>query len=780
MSNFAEGKILDKKYEILGLIGSGGMAYVYKARDIKTGNFVAIKVLKREYCDNESYIKRFNNEAAAVRNLVHPNIVQIYDVGNVGNVHYITREYVEGITLKDYIERKASIPWDEALSIAQQLLKAVEAAHAQHVIHRDIKPMNVLITKDGTIKLSDFGIAKAVLGATIEATKNSMGSVHYISPEQARGGFVDERSDIYSIGVTLYEMVVGVVPFDGDSHVSIALKHLSGTFIPPHDADPEIPMGINDLIVMAMRKDPGARFQTATDMLSRLARVAEDPDQGFLEDACYDDDSDMKVVEDDGSVTQGVPGQPEEQLSEDGLGEDNIEISVAPAKDIEKQNEYLKKKELAFKIGSYGLAAIASILLAVFVIKSVSYVIDKSYLLSKATYTLGNYQGYEAVPIIEMLEEEDIFVEQILKEDDNYLDAGYIISQDLEPGKIMRKGDVVTFTVSAKEGSFLVPDCRTYTYQEAVETFTQLGMQTETVYVKNNETPVGLVVKTSPVAGAVVTKDEIMTIYVSEGELYNEVTVPNLEGKTFAEAKAELEALGLKVGTSYPDPGQNITYILHPTPSPTPSPLPTLKPTPEPTERPTEEPTPEPTEEPEETPGEEDGDEEDPFAGIRRTPKPSPTKTPKPTATPKPSPSPTPKPTRRPTASPSPLPTLSPRDYVYASETVVYQYPPAGTTLYKNETVDLYFYDISNSRLDPLRKYKTVSIAQPVGLGNKSSITFAVYATPNDTGKRETVYNKTIYTSLFPLNVKIPVSYSGGTNVAVYVNNKLYCEYLIW
>lgn len=764
MSNFAEGKILDKKYEILGLVGSGGMAYVYKARDIKTNQFVAIKVLKREYCDNESYIKRFHNEAAAVKNLVHPNIVQIYGVGNVGHVHYITREYVEGITLKDYIEQRASIPWDEALAIAQQLLKAVEAAHAQHVIHRDIKPMNIMITKDGTVKLSDFGIAKAVLGATIEATKNSVGSVHYISPEQARGGFVDERSDIYSIGVTLYEMVVGVVPFDGDSHVSIALKHLSGTFIPPHDADPEIPMGINDLIVMAMMKDPGSRFQTATDMLSRLTRVAEDPDQGFLEHVYCDDDSDMKIVGEDGSVTQGVTPQNDEQLTEDDLEEDNIEISVSPAKDIERQRETSRKKELAFKIGAYGLAVIASILMIVFVIKSVSYVIDKSYILSKATYTLGNYKGYEAVSIIEMLEKEDIFVKQELKEDDRYLDSGYIIEQDLEPGKIMRKGDVVTFTVSAKEDSFLVPDCRTYTYQDAVDTFTQLGMKTETVYVKNNETPVGSVVKTSPVSGAVVTKDDIMTIYVSEGELYNEVTVPNLEGKTLAEARAELEALGLNVGISYPDPGQDITYILHPTPSPTPTPLPTPQPTPEPTPDPTEEPTPELTEEP-------DGSF---IPGVS---------TPRPTRTPQitdvPSPSPTPRPTKRPTPSPSPLPTLSPQDYVYASDTVVYQYPAAGTTLYKNETVDLYFYDISNVRLDSLRKYKTVSISQPADLGNKSSITFAVYATPSDTGKRETVYNKTIYTSVFPLKVKIPVSYSGGTNVSIYVNNKLYCEYFI-
>lgn len=762
MSNFAEGKILDKKYEILGLIGSGGMAYVYKAKDLKSGKFVAIKVLKREYCENEGYIKRFNNEAASVKNLIHPNIVQIYDVGNVGNVHYITREYVEGITLKDYIEKRASIPWEEALAIAEQLLRAVEAAHAQHVIHRDIKPMNVLITKDGTVKLSDFGIAKAVLGATIEATKNSVGSVHYLSPEQARGGFVDERSDIYSIGVTLYEMVVGVVPFDGDSHVSIALKHLSGTFVPPHEADPEIPMGINDLIVMAMMKDPGFRFQTATDMLRRLERVAENPDQGFLDDPGAEDDSDMKVVGE--RPARGSGAAVNERMPESDSEDDNIEITVSPALEVIKHQEDLRKREFAFKIGSYALAVVAAILAVVFIIKTVGYVIDKSYLLSKATYTLGDYRGYEAVSIIDMLEKEHIFVEQVLKVDDNYLDAGYIIAQDLEPGKIMRKGDVVTFTVSAKEGSFLVPDCKDYTYQEAADTFAQLGMVTETVYVKNNSTAVGSVVKTSPAAGAVVTKDEVMTLYVSEGELYGEATVPNLEGKTLSEARAELEALGLTVGTSYPDPGQDITYILHPTPSPTPSPKPTEKPTPAPTEEPT-------PEVPKATP-------ENPFATFEPFTEADGSARPLFEISPTPRTTATPRPTRRPTASPSPLPTLDPKDYVYASDTVVYQYPAAGTTLYKNESVDLFFYDISNFRLDTLRRYRTVTIPQPSGTGNKSSITLAVYAVPNDTGKKETVYNKTIYTSLFPLSVKIPVSYNGGTNVTIYVNNKLYCEYL--
>lgn len=757
MANFAEGKILDKKYEILELIGSGGMAYVYKARDIVADRFVAIKVLKREYCESEAYIKKFNNEAKAVNNLIHPNIVQVYDIGNVGNVHYIAREYVEGITLKEYIEQRGSIPWDEALAITQQLLKAVEAAHAQHVIHRDIKPMNVLVTGDGTIKLSDFGIAKAVLGSTIQATKNSVGSVHYVSPEQARGGFVDERSDIYSIGVTLYEMIVGAVPFDGDSHVSIALKHLSGTYVQPHEADPDIPMGINDLVVMAMMKDPGARFQSATDMLRRLERVAENPDSGFL-NGFIPDDSDMKVVGRNGKVS--VSGYSGIQEAESTNLDDNIEISVATPAPKENQKDSGPRKDKILRIVSYIAGLAAAALLVWFVVSTVAYVVDKSYILSKATYTLGDYKGYEAVDVIQMLEEEKIFVEQELVVDENYLGAGYIISQEPEAGKIMRKGDVVTFRVSAEEGSFLVEDYSGYSKEEAIAQFNLLGMITEVVYVKNNDVSAGQVVKTIPAAGAVVTKDDVMTVYVSEGKLYDAITVPSLEGKTLSEAKAELAALGLKVGVVYPEPEQNLTFIISPTASPIPTAAPTETPDP------TASPTPNPTENPDSSDYPWYAKPSATLPIFRATP------------TVEPTPEDTPKPTRKPTASPSPIPTISPSDYIYASDTVQYQYPAAGTVLYANETVDLYFYDISSFRLDTIRKYKTVIIPEPENLGNKSSITFAVYARPNDTGKRETVYNKTIYTSLFPLSVKIPVSYNGGTNVSIFINNKLYYEYL--
>ena len=411
-------------------------------------------------------------------------------------------------------------------------------------------------------------------------------------------------------------------------------------------------------------------------------------------------------------------------------------------------------------------------LLVWFVLSAVYYVVDKSYILSKATYTLGDYKGYEAVDIVNMLEAEKIFVEQELVVDENYLGAGYIISQEPGPGKTMRKGDVVKFRVSAEEGSFLVPDMKDKNKDQVLDEFRKLGMITEVVMVKNNDIPSGMVVKTIPAAGAVVTKDDIMTVYVSEGELYNAVTVPNLEGKTLAEAKAELAELGLKVGKIYPQPKQNITFILNPTPSPLPTPEPTAVPTAAPTEAPTPEPTMMPT--------------YDPMGGYDGPTSTDMAENATPEVTEEPTPEPTPVPTAIPVITPSPIPTIPPSEYIYASDTVQYQYPPAGTVLYENETVDLYFYDIStptrdkSNKLVSVRDYKTVIIPEPDGIGNKSQVYFRITARPNDTGKLENVYDpKTpIYTSLFPLTVKIPVSYNGGTTVSIYVDNKLYCQYV--
>jgi serine/threonine protein kinase len=272
-----EGIILGNRYKIIEKIGSGGMACVYKAKCQLLNRYVAVKILKPEFIDDEEFVKRFRIEAQAAASLSHPNIVSVYDVGKEDDIHYIVMEYIDGVTLNNYIMNKKRLNWREAVKITIQICSAIELAHSNYVIHRDIKPQNIMLTKDGRVKVTDFGIARAATSATITMAGNTMGSVHYFSPEQARGGYIDEKSDLYSIGIVFYEMVTGKLPFDGDAPVAVALKHLQSEPKLPSELVPGLRKGINDIIVKAMQKDVKRRYQTATDMLSDLYSVLEDP-----------------------------------------------------------------------------------------------------------------------------------------------------------------------------------------------------------------------------------------------------------------------------------------------------------------------------------------------------------------------------------------------------------------------------------------------------------------------------------------------------------------------
>ena len=269
--------LLGNRYELIEKIGSGGMAHVYKAKCHRLNRFVAVKILKSEHTTNADFIKKFNDEAKSAASLTHPNIVSVYDVGCENDIHFIVMEYIDGITLKELIEKKRTLKWKDAMIITKQIVSAIEAAHKLHIVHRDIKPHNIMMTRDGVAKVTDFGIAKAVSDSTIQVSESNMGSVHYLSPEQARGGYVDDRSDLYSIGITLYEMLTGTVPFDGDSSVSVAMKHINETIIPPIEINKNIPVGVNDFVVKATRKDPRQRYQTATEMLADIAVVILSP-----------------------------------------------------------------------------------------------------------------------------------------------------------------------------------------------------------------------------------------------------------------------------------------------------------------------------------------------------------------------------------------------------------------------------------------------------------------------------------------------------------------------
>lgn len=276
------GKVIGNRYEILEKIGEGGMATVYKAKCNILKRYVAVKVLREEFTTDEEFIRRFNTEAQAAASLTHPNIVSIFDVGHEENIYYIVMELVQGKTLKEIINEDGVLPWKWSINIAIQVASALETAHKNNIVHRDIKPHNIIITEDGIAKVTDFGIAKAVSNSTITAFGTTIGSVHYFSPEHARGGYTDAKSDIYSLGVVMYEMLTGRVPFDADTPVSIALKHMQEKPVEPIKLNPSIPYAVNKIIMKAMEKEASARYQSATEMLKDLSMALKDPEGEFV------------------------------------------------------------------------------------------------------------------------------------------------------------------------------------------------------------------------------------------------------------------------------------------------------------------------------------------------------------------------------------------------------------------------------------------------------------------------------------------------------------------
>ncbi|MDO4305091.1 MAG: Stk1 family PASTA domain-containing Ser/Thr kinase, partial [Bacillota bacterium] len=290
------GMIIGERYEILEKIGTGGMSDVYKAKDHKLNRFVAVKVLKQEFSENANFVSKFRIEAQAAAGLMHPNIVNVYDVGEEEGIYYIVMELVEGITLKKYIEKKARLSVKEAISIAIQVSMGIEAAHNNHIIHRDIKPQNIIISKEGKVKVTDFGIAKAATSNTI--TSNVMGSVHYTSPEQARGGYSDEKSDIYSLGITMFEMLTGRVPFNGETTVAIAIKHIQEEMPSPRDYVSEIPISVEQIVFKCCQKSPDRRYQSMGELIIDLKKSLMTPDEDFVKVVDADEEASTRTISD--------------------------------------------------------------------------------------------------------------------------------------------------------------------------------------------------------------------------------------------------------------------------------------------------------------------------------------------------------------------------------------------------------------------------------------------------------------------------------------------------
>ena len=532
------GKRLDGRYEIHELLGVGGMAYVYKAYDNIEKRWVAIKILKEELAGNSDFLRRFRNESKAIAVLSHPNIVKVYDVSFGDRIQYIVMEYIDGITLKQYIEQQGEIKWREALYFTVQILRALQHAHEKGIIHRDIKPQNIMLLEDGTIKVTDFGIARFSQAETQTMTDKAIGSVHYIAPEQARGGYINDKADIYSVGVMLYEMLTGQLPFVADNAVSVAIMQMQAEPTPPSRINPSIPKGLEEITMHAMEKNPAQRFPSAADMLEDVERFRRNPEIVFH----YDE-----------QVDRAYAG-----TSADIYG--NVQQNAAPQKyndNYEYEEEYVRSQN-----GARASNIIKGIVAAVIVFALVAGgIFGWRYLQNLTTSTNKTSDEIVLPNFVGMIYDTDI------KDNPDYADFTFEITYgnvpSKQPGEVLRqnpvasmpvkKGKTVLLTVNGEAEQVVVEDVKGYEKQDAYDALKALNLSPKIQAVADDDTAVGYVVKTDPAAGSTVSTGTTVTIYVSSGPSTESAVIPNIVGYQYSTAKEELEAAGFVVTAEYDD-----------------------------------------------------------------------------------------------------------------------------------------------------------------------------------------------------------------------------------
>ena len=531
-----EGTILGNRYEVIEKIGGGGMSIVYKAKCKLLNRFVAVKILRPEFTQDEEFVKRFRIEAQSAASLSHPNIVSIYDVGNDNGTYYIIMEYIDGVTLKEYIDSKNALDWREAVHIAVQICSAIDQAHKNHIIHRDIKPHNIMLTKDGIAKVTDFGIARAVSSSTITMVGSTIGSVHYFSPEQARGGFVDEKSDIYSLGITLYEMVTGRLPFDGETPIAVALKHIQMDPKPPIELKGDLPKALNDIIMKTILKEQNKRYQSAPEVLYDLGLLLQDPTKDFV-------------------VATGGQESPTIRMKAVG-DENNIKRDEYLIKDKEKEKKAKKIDKLTM-----ALAIITAGILIVFL----SYLIGVKVFSplkpdDHKDFIVEDYIGKNFTDVKKVLDEAVIKVIKTEVYNKDY-DPGVITWQSVDSGKTLKPDgyDPIELKVSLGVEKIKIPDLKTQDYREAEENIKVLGFTPNSIKEHSESVPEGRVIRTEPAAEEEVIKDSktIVNIYISSGPEIKLTKVPDLTGKTQQEALQLLNDAKLVIGKQTPEIGSD-------------------------------------------------------------------------------------------------------------------------------------------------------------------------------------------------------------------------------
>ena len=573
-----EGIFLGKRYEILERIGSGGMADVYKGKDHKLNRFVAVKVLKSDYRSDEVFIQKFLSEAQAAAGLMHPNVVNVYDVGQDRGLYYMVMELVEGISLKDYIEKKGQLSAKETISISIQMVTGIQAAHNQHIIHRDIKPQNIIISKDGKVKVTDFGIARATTSTNTIST-NVMGSVHYTSPEQARGGIVDEKSDIYSAGITMYEMITGHVPFDGDSTVAVAIKHLREEIKSPSEEVPDIPYSLECIIMKCTQKNTTMRYQNCQELINDLKRSLVDPNGNFVnipgyvggdatvvmsedelrrvQDQSYDqDDYDDDDYGDDydNDYDDDYDDDDYDQSDYDDDDYDNRAYDSRQRRDgkngrkngVDPNTRKIMKILLVVAIAVFAIGTIFVIGQAAGMFKSNPKVTDEK---GKAQVTVPDILGMTVEEATETLNKKGLGLSIAERAYSDKYEKGEIMEQKTAANKKVDKNTEIQVVVSNGEEilTVAVPDVSGQSESAAQKTLEDANLVVDSESKYDDHIEAGKVISTDPAAGMEVEEGTHVKMYVSMG--VEKVEVPQITGITSEEAQAALAAVGLIGGS---------------------------------------------------------------------------------------------------------------------------------------------------------------------------------------------------------------------------------------
>ena len=544
------GIIVGDRYEVVGKIGTGGMANVYKAKDHKLNRFVAMKVLKQEFREDTTFIKKFKTEAQSAAGLTHPNIVNVFDVGEDDGIHYIVMELVEGITLKDYISKKGKLSVKEATSIAIQVSMGLEAAHSHGIIHRDVKPQNIIISTDGKVKVTDFGIARAASSNTISS--NVMGSVHYSSPEQVRGGYSDEKSDIYSLGITLYEMITGKVPFEGETTVAIAIKHLQDEMVPPREYTPDIPYSLEQIILKCTQKSVDKRYASMGEVIADLKHSLIDPNGDFVQLYTMDPTEKTMVIgeQDLQQIKQkraGVTSKRQEAFIDENDLDDEDDEKGGLHRGLEK----------AMMIGGFIVGAMIIIVLIVYIanmtgllkggIGGIKKNPTEQSTAEEKMIEVPNLVGKTEDEAVESVKNSGIGIRYVGEEPSDEYEKGIICYQETEAGTEVAENSTINYKLSSGSAMLNVPNVTGKTQGEAEAMLTEMGFAVNISKSYSYDYPAGQIMSQNPTANTQTKAGDTINLEVSMGAQYDGFTVPSVVGMAEADAKNALAPLDVVV-----------------------------------------------------------------------------------------------------------------------------------------------------------------------------------------------------------------------------------------